>query len=343
MPTVSTVPASPGKSRQEAWREKFQEFASKPPEEMGDEWGLFLKELGLTHGHYLAVCEVLKQRRWATAKYPRAYVIYAATIEARKMHLSIPHKDDTLEFGKSPLVFMGGDELDRGTTRKGIEAALDSEDREHGAARPKRLKGKHYVAEQFSHEAYEKEEMALEEAANSGPFWPSDCWIMQPYWVKAHDGIHDVAVHTNQRDWRKVGERAGLDPWEFKVLEYRRQGTSRDKAMKRQPDEGSRKAIQAAWKSMDRTGWSKVRRILSEKAPEDVPEELPMNTRKIGACAPPHPRSAISGNPLQSAWKRTGGTSRGDLGRFLIKYRGRGPYQFADARLVRILDSECPE
>lgn len=54
---MPTVLALSEKNRQETWRERLQEFASKPPEEMGDEWGLFLKELGLTNDYYLAVCE----------------------------------------------------------------------------------------------------------------------------------------------------------------------------------------------------------------------------------------------------------------------------------------------
>jgi hypothetical protein len=107
MSTSSTVRALSGKNRQEAWRERLQAFASKP-EEMGDEWGLLLKELGLRDGYYLAVRKVLGQGGWVKAESPRAYVKRAATIEARKMHLSIPHKDDTFECRDSHLVFDDG-------------------------------------------------------------------------------------------------------------------------------------------------------------------------------------------------------------------------------------------
>lgn len=325
MPTVSTVPASPGKSRQEAWREKLQEFASKPPEEMGDEWGLLLKKLGLTYDYYLAVCEVLKQGRWATAKYPRAYVKYAATIEARKMHLSIPHKDDTLEFADSHIEFVGGSgEIDKHEAQLEMDARYEADHRA---------------------EMYDEQKPRL----------PADWWIQQEpdarylsaveEFNRSHSEEHIHVRHPRNFDWPRLAREAGLDPLEERVLLYRKQGISRELALYEQPDEQSRKSLQAAWKKMDRTGLKKVQDFLKKKKKkrsQDVPEEQPMNTRKIGACAPPHPRAAISGNPLQSSWKRTGGTSRGDLGRFLIKDRGRGPYQFAAARSVRILDSECP-
>lgn len=105
MPTGSTARALSGRNRQEAWRERLRTFASKPPEEMGDEWGLFLKELGLTCNYFLAVCKVLKQGTWAAARNPRAYVKKAAKTEARKMHLVETPWNDTMEFGDKNLRF----------------------------------------------------------------------------------------------------------------------------------------------------------------------------------------------------------------------------------------------
>jgi hypothetical protein len=69
---------------------------------------------------------------------------------------------------------MGGNELNRGTTREGIEKALETEYRVHGKACPTGTKGRHYVAEQFDpdYDVLWKEEQARE----NGPFWPSNSW-----------------------------------------------------------------------------------------------------------------------------------------------------------------------
>lgn len=246
MPTVSTVPASPRKSDQEAWREKLQEFASKPPGEMGDEWGLLLKKLGLTYDYYLAVCEVLKQGRWATAKYPRAYVKYAATIEARKMHLSIPHKDDTLEFGDSSIEFWGGTgEFDRLIAH----AQLESEEQDTADMK----------AEMF--------EMEM-------PSLPLDWWITQEpsawhlqqveEFNETHSEQHIHAQHPGKFDWPRLAREVGLDPLEERVLLYRKQGISRESALYEQPDEQSRKSLQAAWKRFDRTGMKRIQEFIKK-------------------------------------------------------------------------------
>jgi hypothetical protein len=338
--------------RGQAWIDRFQQVASQT--ELTDDLVSLEELLELPISCCLAVREVLREGNWKAAQHPKAYLKTAAMTQARRMHLSITHKDDTFECGEPALVFMGGDKLDRGTTRKGIEAALDSEDREHGAARPKRLKGKQRVSAQFDpdDEVLERERLARE----NGPFWPSDCWTklqiskgllsaMKAHYADNPDEFLAWKISLERRDWKKLGKKAGLDLWEIEVLEFRRQGISRDRAMELQPDARSRLAIQAAWKRMDRIGFKHVRDFLQKKLPQDVPDEHFRNTRKIEACTPPHPRAAISGNPLQTAWKRTGGRSREDLGRFLSNCRAamhqRRPTQFAP--LVKIIDSECPE
>jgi hypothetical protein len=59
----------------------------------------------------------------------------------------------------------------------------------------------------------------------------------------------------------KWGELAGFDEWEMKVLRYRLNEISRDQTLVEQPDEASRKAIQAAWRRYDRTGKQRLREV----------------------------------------------------------------------------------
>jgi hypothetical protein len=299
----------------------------------------------------LAVHQVLKEGNWAKADSPRAYIKKAAMTQARKMHLAIPLKDvfgqdtlgdDTLECGGGPLVFMGGAELDQRCN--GYELApvgeVDKEDTGRGVRIPKTpLKGKHYVKAQF---APDDEVLAREvEAAESRPFLPSDCLIEWALYVKRPDGSLASVGSERRCDWKKLGEKAGLDLWEIKVLEFRDREISRDSAMELQPDEVSRKAIQAAWKRVDRTRMNRLRDYLKKNSLKDVPEQHSEDTRKVEASVPPHPKAALPGNPLQADWKRTGGTSREDLGKFLVKSRGRTPHLWGSG--VKILDPECPE
>lgn len=327
-------------SRQ-TWIDCFQQVASQT--ELTEELATVVELLKLPLSCCLAVQQVLKEGNWAKAESPRAYVRKAAMTQARRMHLSIRHLDDTLEFGESPLIFMGGGELNRSTTREGIEKALETEYRNHGKPRPTRLKGPHYVAEQF---APDDDVLAREaEAQENGPFWPGDCWTEQKLYAKDRD--ESFSVH--KRDWKRLGEKAGVDEWQIKVLEYRSEGISRDVAMELQPDEASRKAIQAAWKRFHRTGLRKVRDSFDKIPPWDVPEELPRDTRRMEAtdCPPAGRLSVNDAKALQAIWKRKGDTSREGLGRFLSAYRaavnGRGPTQFAASHLVKIIDSKCPE
>ena len=254
MSSASTACVLSDKNPQEALRVRLRKFASKPPEEMGDEWGLFLEELGLTNSYYLAVVEVLRQGRWATAENPRAYVKKAATIEARKMHLSIPHKDDTLESGDPHLVFMGGNALDKSSTREATKKALVAENREHGKPPIPPMKGKHFVREQYGPE-YRINELLIEENKPR----PDALYLRQVEEFNRSQNERHIHVQPKWKlDWERLAREAGFDSWEIKVLSYRKVGMSRDVALSQQPDEISRKALQAAWKRFDRTGMKRL-------------------------------------------------------------------------------------
>jgi hypothetical protein len=54
---------------------------------------------------------------------------------------------------------------------------------------------------------------------------------------------------------------AGFDEWEMRVLRYRLGEVSRDEALAEQPNDASRKAIQAAWRRYDRTGKQRMREV----------------------------------------------------------------------------------
>jgi hypothetical protein len=228
---------------------------------MGDEWGLFLKELGLTCNYFLAVCKVLKQGTWAAARNPRAYVKRAAMIEARKMHLSIPHTDDTFECMDSHLEFVGGTgEFDQLT------------------ARAQREERNRYEADSKA-QLFEMDKPSL----------PWDWWITQEpsasdlqqveEFNRSHAEQHIHARYPRKFDWPRLAREAGLDPLEERVLLYRTQGISRESALSEQPDEQSRKSLQAAWKRFDRTGMKRIQECL--KKPGEVSRLMGFGTLGI--------------------------------------------------------------
>lgn len=65
-------------------------------------------------------------------------------------------------------------------------------------------------------------------------------------------------------NWKAWAKRAGFDEWEQLVLECRISRRSREKALTEQPDETSRKALQAAWKRFDRTGMERLKAVLKK-------------------------------------------------------------------------------
>jgi hypothetical protein len=82
-------------------------------------------------------------------------------------------------------------------------------------------------------------------------------------------------VHVDMEKW---GELAGFDEWEMKVLRYRLNEISRDQALVEQPDEASRKAIQAAWRRYDRTGKQRLREVAEKNLQKDVPDGAESHT-----------------------------------------------------------------
>jgi hypothetical protein len=61
-----------------------------------------------------------------------------------------------------------------------------------------------------------------------------------------------------QPDWPTLAEAANLSDWEKKAIWYRMSGMERTEAMQVQPNEESRKALQAAWRKLDRTGMKRL-------------------------------------------------------------------------------------
>jgi hypothetical protein len=63
-----------------------------------------------------------------------------------------------------------------------------------------------------------------------------------------------------------------MDEWEVRVLGYRLTGMSRERTLALQPDEESRKALQAAWRRFERNGMERSREAAKIKLEKNVAE-----------------------------------------------------------------------
>jgi len=260
----------------EAWMALIRRAAANGPDKLSDELVSVLEFLNLPLSYSLAVQKVLSEGNWASAKHPRAYIRSAAITQARKMHLSVPQRNDTLECGDPHLVFLGGDELDSATTPENIERAIEEDRLERGGPRAPRLKGRHFSLDQIdpSEEVLDREI----EAAENRFAWTKDWWTQIPMPVpplhvrREFHRKHPDAVMIDgpiiKRDFSGIAKQAGLDSWESKVLEYRGEGVSRDWALSEQPNEASRKALQAAWRRFDRGGLKKLQEFVKKNQPK---------------------------------------------------------------------------
>lgn len=299
--------AMPPDERQ-AWIDRFRRLATRRPDEVGDEWESVLRLLELPLDCFLAVEQVLQQGRWAKAKDPRAYVKRAAAIEARKMDPGVPPKNE-------PLVFVAGEVINRsdgGPESTGV--ALREEYRRRGEAPPPPMKGRHLSLEQMDWDGEHRYKEV--EAAAGRPDVPDGFWAGCDVRVRVDGQL--ISVRYPRRNWGKLTREARLTSGQLEVIGYRLIGMGRDAALRQQPDEVSRKALQAAWKRFDRTGMRKIEEFLKKASTSDRDEQF-QATREIGASQSGR-MVPESRRILRAAFERTGKT-RTDLGRVLCSFR----------------------
>jgi hypothetical protein len=230
-------------SRQD-WLSVLEAAASTPPDQMNDQWAWLLRELGLPEDYFLAILEALKQGRWRTAADPKAYLKTVAKREARRLGLVY---DDSSE------LLLEADDLEAAAYATSMSEPLKGDD---GVWRRREGWEEDYL-DPRSH------------FTNYGDFLRSQVpaelktVVKPPKSVKKRlDAINaktppDVYFRLLPRTvlaWESWAEKASLDEWERKVLRFHCEGVSRDRALAEQPDESSRKALQAAWRRFDRNG-----------------------------------------------------------------------------------------
>lgn len=248
------------------WIAILEAAAGHPPDVMNAEWEWLMGELRLPLEYYLAVCAAIKQGRWRTARDPRAYVKTVAKREAVKRGL-VENAESELVIIRSNVVRHGADvstaeALGQLAHILGGSEAIPGAD---GVYRRGDGTEDYRGREEWEHEFDSAWEYLLSKL-------PDDLKVNDepsPEKKAAYDKINALGdeFHLHMRapfspNWKAWADRAGFDEWEQLALKCRVSRKSREKALAEQPDEPSRKALQAAWKKFDRTGMERLRNAL---------------------------------------------------------------------------------
>jgi hypothetical protein len=260
----------PAKSFSKAeWLGVLETAAKLEVEQSSAVWVWLMQELRMGPQYFLAVREAVQQGRWRTAKNPKTYIKTVAKREALKMGLVDEKSRD--------LVTIGGTRGDGETGEEALEY-LEHRYSSRGAAKEAdgvwRAGGGGGVELPGRQKSYRGRLMAGVPDELRGVEQPSDEYRAALDQVNENtDEVHFHAKPQVKPDWRSWAEAAGLDQWERRVLEYRLSGAGRRVAVASQPDEESRKALEAAWKRFERTGMERLRATAKIKLAENVPED----------------------------------------------------------------------
>jgi hypothetical protein len=247
-------------AEREKWIGLLDAAAEHPPDTINDEWAWLLGELGLPKDHFLYIVEALRQGRWRTAKNPRSYLKTVARREASKA-LRSEEKEDPIELLKS----------NPSKREFSMEVALG--DLSYQSETSEALKGAGGIWRRGGGlEAYQNEKWEEDDDGNPIRTYRDRLLSKVPAMLKQiekpsaelkalyeelNEQTTDYHYHARSfvhPDWNAWASAAGLDEWEQKVMEYRLEGVSRDRAMQMQTNGDARKALQAAWRKFDRQG-----------------------------------------------------------------------------------------
>lgn len=256
----------------EKWLQVLESLARSRPDQVEQEWTWLMQRLGLGPEYFLAIHEVIQQGRWRTSDNPAAYIKAAARREERRSleravgnGNEIPGTDmhsgsegstedflDHMEYRQDrQQPTREADNIWR--SAPGWSASYDGRQKKNSAhARftlPKPQNGKlppGPLAHYMNHPKLRHLQEEMGELNAAAPLANRD---------------HDKSAPPPEKlpDWPAWARAAGLSDWEKKVVEYKMSGISRDEALGAEPDEPSRKALQAAWKKLARTGLQRLR------------------------------------------------------------------------------------
>ena len=270
--------ASLGKAE---WLGVLETAAKLSVEQSSAVWVWIMQELRLGPQYFLAIREAVQQGRWRTAKNPKTYLKTIAKREAVKMGLVNEDRGNLVPVGSSGS---DGEETSSEEALEYLGHHYDSRDAAKGEDAIWRAGA---AGERDPGDPIEEHESYREWLASGMPRElvivtpPSEEWKATVREMNdSFEGLDLEARPSVRPDWNKWAAAAELDEWEKRVLGYRLIGLSRERALELETDEGSRKALQAAWKRFDRNGMERLRAAAKINIEKNVPENGFFDTSK---------------------------------------------------------------
>jgi AraC-like DNA-binding protein len=258
----------------ETWLGILEILAIRRPDQAESDWKWVMEQLGLDPQYFVAVYEAIKEGRWRTAEDPGAYIKAAAR---RQNSVERRHKQrmGLLAEPREQLVSVQGAEVDG--ERVSGEEMLDSLMNRQERGRPARgADGVWRSAPGLAaHQGipFEKPGKMQPDARSRRKalesFAKEAREIEQQRQAELQEHVHIPEGPERLPDWKEWAEAAGLSEWEKKVVFYKMSGIGREQALREQPGEEARRALQAAWKKFERTALERLRAAAPGKEQEE--------------------------------------------------------------------------
>lgn len=261
------------------WIEVLEIVAQKRPDEAEAEWAWVMEQLELGPEYFLAVYEAVRQGRWPEAENPAGYIKKVAKREKnregpdgsrgsrglagmRGFH-GLAAEGDEITLGR-------GGSMDSDGERFSSEEMLDHMQYRQESGRPTReadrtwrsapVLGEDSEGLLRPHGGKPRTGTAKETMKGPGPLAP---YLKRIERLRAAAGMEEPFMDDTPEplpDWQAWAQEAGLSEWEKKAAEYKVSGVGWTEAMSAQPDEESRRALQAAWRRLERNGRERLER-----------------------------------------------------------------------------------
>ncbi len=186
-----------------------------------------MRALGVKLGHFIEMCEVLGEGKWATKEDPYAYVAQATRNTARRQ---VPKDKKFLK-------------------------TMDSAQIEWGAYMSESSPGGHSYRDLIRGLPAEFKTVRQ----------PSSTWKSEIDESNALSGPDTTYFHIGPVASPNFGawaQAACLSESEQKALNFIAAGVSRDEALRNQPDEATRKALQGGYRQLRRRGFGRLKAII---------------------------------------------------------------------------------
>lgn len=272
------------------WLQVLEKIAATRPDQAEAEWAWVMKELRLEPDDFIPVYEVVRQGRWRRAENPAGYLKAAAKREAKWIDASGERKmrgmrgfqalcgDQVIrEFTVGGTVMDGEwispeevlafllyrQESGRpmpgpdGVWRSAPPLSADYEMR----LQPPRRGRRHQIAEQGPGLARYLEQWLRKQAAAGKQ-------------IVVRHIEEEPELQLTPAGWHRWANLARLSEWEKLAAQYKLMDVGWRKAMAEQKDPASRRALQAAWRKLERTGLRRLREAARKiwEAQGEIPE-----------------------------------------------------------------------